>query len=124
MEGYSSYLFLAMFGLAALLFALAPLGLARLWAWKFAPRKPGSVKNAAYECGLESAGVSGAGFHSRFYGYALVFLVFDVESIFLFPCAVAFLELPVGAVVAILVFVLLLAEGLVWAWLNGVLDWH
>ena len=120
---YEPYQFLAVFLVAAVLFALAPLGLARLWAKKFSPAKPGQEKNAVYECGLESRGSSVIRFKSEYYLYAIIFLIFDVEVLFLVPFAVAFLNLPVGAFIAMLVFILLLAEGLAWAWLKGVLTW-
>jgi NADH-quinone oxidoreductase subunit A len=107
----------------ALVFALLPLAAAWLWARFFSPPKPGPDKNATYECGLESKGDAWIHFHPQYYLYAIVFLVFDVEVIFLLPFAVAFTELPVGAVVAMLVFLLLLVEGLVWAWRKGVLAW-
>ena len=119
-----SYLFLVVLGLVAAGFCLAPLLLARVWALWFAPAKPGPEKNAPYECGLESAGEPGVRFHSGYYLYALVFLIFDVEMLFLLPAAVAWAGLPAGAVVAVLVFVLLLVEGLVWAWRKGVLEWR
>jgi NADH-quinone oxidoreductase subunit A len=109
--------------LAAAGFALAPLGLAWLWARKFSPRKPGPVKNALYECGLESQGDPWVQFKSEYYLYGIIFLVFDVETVFLLPFAVAFGGLPAGAFIAMMLFVLLLAEGLVWAWQKGVLTW-
>ena len=62
-------------------------------------------------------------FKSQYYIYCIIFLVFDVEAIFLVPFAVAFTTVPVGAFVAVLVFLLLLVEGLVWAWCKGCLDW-
>ena len=55
--------------------------------------------------------------------HAMLFVIFDVEAIFLIPFAVSFTGLPVGAFVAILVFVFLLLEGLVWAWSKGCLQW-
>ena len=76
--------------LAPLLFALTPLGLAWLWAKKFSPRKPGPGKNAIYECGLESKGDAWVQFKAEYYLYAIIFLIFDVETIFLLPFAVAF----------------------------------
>lgn len=118
------YLFLALFLAVAALFPLAPLALARVWARRFSPPKPGADKNAAYECGLASAGDPLVRFRSGYYLYGLLFLVFDVEIVFLFPFAVAFLQLPVGAVVAMLIFVLLLLEGLAWAWMKGLLTWR
>jgi NADH-quinone oxidoreductase subunit A len=118
-----SYLVLVVFMIAAALFALVPLVLARLWARRFAPAKPGPQKNAIYECGLESKGDAWGRFKSEYYLYAIIFLVFDVEVIFLLPFAVAFTGLPVGGFIAMLVFLLLLVEGLAWAWMKGVLTW-
>ena len=109
---YSPYLFIVLLLIAAILFALAPLGLAWLWAKKFSPRKPGPVKNAIYECGLESKGDAWVQFKAEYYLYAIIFLIFDVETIFVLPFAVAFGGLSAGAFVAMLVFLLLLAEGL------------
>lgn len=62
-------------------------------------------------------------FKAHYYLYAILFLIFDVEVLFLLPFAVTFTTLPVGALVAMLVFILLLAEGLVWAWHRGHLEW-
>ena len=121
---YSPYLFIAVLLVAAVLFALTPLGLAWLWAKKFSPRKPGPGKNAIYECGLESKGDAWVQFKAEYYLYAIIFLIFDVETIFVLPFAVAFGGLSVGAFVAMLVFLLLLAEGLFWAWRKGVLTWR
>ena len=120
---YSPYLFIGVLMIAAAGFALAPLGLAWLWAKRFSPGKPGSSKNAIYECGLESKGDAWVQFKAEYYLYAIMFLVFDVETVFLLPFAVAFAGLSVGAFVAMMVFLLLLAEGLVWAWQKGVLTW-
>ena len=117
------YLFLTLLMLAAGLFALTPLALARLWTWKFSPAKPGPSKAAIYECGLKSEGDAWVQFRSEYYIYALIFLIFDVEMLFLLPFAVSFGGLPTGAVVAMLIFVLLLVEGLAWAWQKGVLLW-
>jgi NADH-quinone oxidoreductase subunit A len=120
---YPANLFLVVFVLMALGFAVAPLLLARLWAAKFSPAKPGQDKNAVYECGLETKGDARIQFRSEYYLYGIIFLIFDVETIFLFPFAVAFGKLSVGAFLAMMVFLLLLVEGLVWAWLKGVLTW-
>ena len=104
-------------------FAIGPLILARLWAWKYSPPKSGESKNAIYECGLESKGDAWVQFRSEYYLYGIIFLIFDVETIFLLPFAVAFGGLPIGAFLAMMVFLLLLVEGLVWAWKKGVLNW-
>ena len=120
---YSPALFILILAAGALGFALAPLALAWLWAWKYSPRKPGPDKNAIYECGLESKGDAWVQFKSEYYLYAIIFLIFDVEAIFLLPFAVAFTTLSVGAFIAMMIFLLLLVEGLVWAWKKGILNW-
>jgi NADH-quinone oxidoreductase subunit A len=120
----NNYFFLAVFLGVAVVFPLIPIGLARLWALIYSPAKPGPEKNAIYECGLVSKGDAWVQFRSSYYLYAILFLVFDVEVIFLLPFAVSFLGLSAGAVVAMLVFLLLLAEGLAWAWKKGVLTWE
>jgi NADH:ubiquinone oxidoreductase subunit 3 (chain A) len=90
-----------------LVFPLIPLALAWLWRRFFQPPKPGAEKNATYECGVESIGDAQIQFRSQYYLYAIIFLIFDVEAIFLVPFAVAFTGLPVGAFIAILIFLLL-----------------
>src|SRR5579871_6177914 len=120
----SPYLLIAVFMVAAAVFGLMPLLLAYLWAKYFSPKKPGKEKNAIYECGLESKGDAWVQFKSEYYIYAIIFLIFDVETVFLLPFAVSFGGLPVGAFVAMMIFLLLLVEGLVWAWKKGVLTWR
>ena len=119
----SPYLLIVILLVAAVLFALTPLALAWFWSKKFSPRKPGPDKNATYECGLESKGDAWIQFKAEYYLYAIIFLIFDVETIFLLPFAVSFTGLSVGAFVAMAVFILLLVEGLVWAWQKGLLTW-
>src|SRR5256885_15003729 len=92
-----SYLVIVVLLVGAVLFALTPLALAWIWAKKFSPRKPGPDKNAIYECGLESKGDAWIQFKTEYYLYAIIFLIFDVETIFLLPFAVAFAGLPAGA---------------------------
>jgi NADH:ubiquinone oxidoreductase subunit 3 (subunit A) len=118
-----SYLLVVMLLIAALLFALTPLALAYAWSRLFSPQKPGHDKNAIYECGLESKGDAWIQFKPEYYLYAIIFLIFDVETIFLLPFAVAFTGLSAGAFLAMMIFLLLLVEGLVWAWTKGVLTW-
>jgi NADH:ubiquinone oxidoreductase subunit 3 (subunit A) len=117
------YLSIAVLAIAAAGFAIAPLGLAWLWAKKFSPRKPGPNKNTTYECGLETKDDAVIQFRPEYYLYGIIFLIFDVEAIFLLPFAVSFGGLTLGACIAMMVFLLLLVEGLVWAWQKGVLTW-
>jgi NADH:ubiquinone oxidoreductase subunit 3 (subunit A) len=125
MTGQSEHPWLTVVGLliGGVAFGFAPLALAWLWARVFSPNKPGREKNATYECGLESTGDAWIQFGASYYLYAIVFLVFVVEAVFLLPFAVAFTGLTLGASIAMLVFLLLLVEGLVWACQKGVLTW-
>ena len=120
---YHPYLFILLLGLSAVGFALVPLGLAWVWARKFSPKKENQIKNATYECGLESRGDAWIPFKSEYYLYAIIFLIFDVETIFLLPFAVSFGGLGAGAFLSLMVFLCLLVAGLVWAWLKGILVW-
>jgi NADH:ubiquinone oxidoreductase subunit 3 (subunit A) len=120
---HDPYLVIFVLMVAAILFALTPLVLAWIWSKKFSPRKPGPDKNAIYECGLESKGDAWIPFKSEYYLYAIIFLIFDVETIFLFPFAVSFAGLSAGAFVEMIIFLLLLVLGLAWAWQKRVLTW-
>jgi NADH-quinone oxidoreductase subunit A len=117
------YAFLALFLGVALAFPLVMLAVAWLWVKCFQPAKPGMLKNATYECGLAPSGDPWIQFKAHYYLYAILFLIFDVEVLFLLPFAVAFTSLSVGALVTMLAFILLLVEGLVWAWQRGHLVW-
>jgi NADH-quinone oxidoreductase subunit A len=120
MDSYTSqYLFIAVFFAVAVGFPLAPLVIARL----VAPRRPTQTKNDIYECGLVSKGDAWVQFRVGYYIYALLYVIFAVETVFLYPWAVAFLGLSFGAFLAMMVFVLLLVEGLIYAWAKGALDW-
>ena len=115
--------FLVLFLAVAVAFPVIMLAVARSWARWFQPAKPGLVKNDVYECGIAPSGDSWIQFKAHYYLYAILFLIFDVEVLFLLPFAVAFTNFPAGALVVMLAFILLLAEGLVWAWHRGHLEW-
>ena len=119
----TDHLRLLVFLSVAARFPLIPLLLARLWFRGFSPLKPSPDKNRAYECGVLPIGRAQTPFKPQYYLYGLVFLIFDVEAVFLLPVAAAFLELPAAACLAVLVFLLLVFEGLVWAWWKGLLRW-
>jgi NADH:ubiquinone oxidoreductase subunit 3 (subunit A) len=87
------------------------------------PKKPNALKNSAYECGIETVGETWVQFKVQYYIFALVFVVFDVETVFLFPFAVAFGQVSLFAVLEAVVFIAILAGGLVYAWRKGVLTW-
>ena len=117
------YAFLTLFAVVAVAFPLVMLTVARTWFRFFQPAKPGLDKNAVYECGVAPTGDSWIQFKAHYYLYAILFLIFDVEVLFLLPFAVNFTALPAGALLVMLAFILLLAEGLVWAWHRGHLEW-
>jgi NADH:ubiquinone oxidoreductase subunit 3 (subunit A) len=104
---------------------LAPVmpALALLIPRLIAPRRPNPIKSDTYECGIETFGVTWVQFKAQYYIYALVFLVFDIEVIFLFPWAVAFDQLPLFAVFEGVIFILILVAGLIYTWRKGILEW-
>lgn len=101
------------------IFPAAPVILNRV----LGPQKPNAIKQQTYECGIETIGDSWIQFKVQYYIYALVFVVFDIEAVFLFPIAVAFDQLSAFAVGATVLFIILLADGLVYAWNRGALEW-
>ncbi len=114
-----NYLFLAVFILVAILFPLLPILLARV----VAPKKPSPIKNATYECGMETIGETWIQFRVQYYLYALLFVIFDIETIFVYPWAVAFNQLGLFAFIEMIVFLAILAGGWAYAWRKGVLEW-
>jgi NADH-quinone oxidoreductase subunit A len=92
-------------------------------SWLVRPSNPTAQKNQIYECGEEPKGTPWMQFNNRFYTVALVFLLFDVEVVFLFPWAVVFKELGMFAFVEMFVFVGILLVGLAYAWVKGDLEW-
>lgn len=118
------YLAILAFFAVALAVPIGALVLARVWMRFFTPIKRGEDKNALYECGVNPLAERQTRFHSQYYLFGLLFLLFDVETVFLLPFAVAFLKLSAGAFLVAMLFLLLLAEGLVWAWSKGLLNWR
>lgn len=95
------------------------------------PSVPSPLKLTTYECGVESVGTGWSQMNIRYYVFAFLFVIFDVEAIFLFPWAVIFGDLdattpvsPVFALVAMFLFIGTLLEGLAYAWKKGVLKWE
>lgn len=94
-----------------------------LLGWLARPARPGYEKNAVYECGEPPIGTAWIRYNIRFYTIALVYLVFDVEVVFLVPVMLVLRELRWVAVCEVLTFVGILAIGLAYAWRYGNLDW-
>jgi len=87
------------------------------------PSKPNPIKNSTYECGEIPIGETWVRFNVRFYVIAIVFLLFDVEVVFLLPWAIVFKELGWFAFIEMIVFVAILFAGFVYIWRKGDLDW-
>lgn len=111
--------FVVVFGLIALGFPLLAMGM----AWLLRPHRAGPIKTSTYECGLETTGDAWVQFKVQYYLFALVFVVFDLETVYLYPWAVAYNRLPLFALVEMALFILILAMGLVYAWRKGALKW-
>jgi NADH-quinone oxidoreductase subunit A len=112
------WLFVGIFLLLAPVFPIAAILIPRI----IAPRKPNPIKMQTYECGIETVGDTWVQFKVQYYIFALIFLIFDVETVFLYPWA-ALGNLPLFAVIEGLLFVLILIAGLVYAWRKGALQW-
>ncbi|RPI82813.1 MAG: NADH-quinone oxidoreductase subunit A [Chloroflexi bacterium] len=115
----SDWLYIGIFLLLAPIFPGAAILIPRI----IAPRKPNPIKQDTYECGLETYGDTYIRFKVQYYIFALVFLVFDVEVVFLYPWAVAFDVIPLFAVFEGILFIGILIAGLFYAWKKGVLEW-
>jgi NADH-quinone oxidoreductase subunit A len=114
-----SYLTVAVFAAAAALLVGGILGLSRL----IQPRHPTTEKLISYESGVDPLGGGWSQSQVRYYIFALLFVMFDVEAVFIFPWAVRLDLLATFGLVEMVVFVVILALGLVYAWRKGVLRW-
>ena len=115
----NEWLFIGVFLLLAPVFPGVALVIPRI----IAPRKPNPIKTQTYECGMETVGDTWVQFRVQYYIFALIFLVFGVETVFLFPWAAAFDQLPLFAVVEGFIFIVILVAGLLYAWRKGALKW-
>ncbi len=88
------------------------------------PHKPEEAKYTTYESGIEPFHDSRIQFNLGYYVFALMFLIFDVETVFLYPWAVAYDKLGIFALIEMLIFVIMLVIGLVYAWKKKVLKWN
>lgn len=112
------------FPILLLLFAATALG-GTMWivASIFGPNNPTPVKDAPFECGNPSFGTQGKRFSVKFYIVAILFLIFDLEVVFLYPWAVLFRELGWFGFIQMAVFLLILVVGLAYEWKKGALEW-
>ena len=121
----SDFGYIGIFLVAALAFTasmiLIPVTLRLL---RIVPRKPSPTKASPFECGMETSGRTWVQFNFRYYFFALLFVIFDIQVVFLYPWAVEFGHLRVFGLVEMLAFFLILAVGFVYAWRKGVLRWR
>jgi NADH:ubiquinone oxidoreductase subunit 3 (subunit A) len=115
----NEWLYIGIFLVIGILIPILPL----VFAAVVAPKKPNPIKQSTYECGIETVGESLVQFKAQYYIFALVFLVFDVETVFLFPWALSLKALPLFAVLEGILFIAILVAGLVYAWRKGMLEW-
>jgi NADH-quinone oxidoreductase subunit A len=113
-------LFIIFTVLFALIIVIIPIILRFL---KVVPHNPNPIKNATFECGMETIGKTWVQFNFRFYFYALVFLALDVLVVFLFPWAVNVKELGYAGLIGILVVLFIVVVGYLYAWRKKVLEW-
>ena len=111
---------IALFLVVAVIFPIVPLVLSGF----LAPHKPNPVKLEPYESGMETIGPTHVQFPIRYYLYALIFVIFDVEVIYLFPWALVYDKLPVVAAAEMAVFIVLLLVGLAYAWRKRAFEWQ
>lgn len=115
----SAYIPIFLFLVVAMLFPVAALLAAKL----LRPATPFPTKLEAYECGIKAASNSRGRYTVRFYIVAILFVIFDVETIFLFPWAVRYKQLGWFGVAEVAVFLAILIIGYVWAYKKGALEW-
>lgn len=116
----SNYAFILILSAIAFIIPFAAITIGGL----LGPKRPDPIKNATYESGVETIGDTWVQFKAQYYLIGLIFLIFDVEVIFLFPIAVAFQQLSLFGVLAAVTFVIILLLGLLLEWRKGALEWE
>jgi NADH:ubiquinone oxidoreductase subunit 3 (subunit A) len=116
---YTDWLYIGLILIISAALPAAPIVL----TWILGPRRGNAIKNSTYECGIETVGETWVQFKAAYYIFALAYVVFDVETVFLFPFAAAFGRVDLWAVGEAVLFILILAAGLVYVWRKGALEW-
>ena len=109
--------------IVVILTAIALVGIALGVARIVSPRSYNRQKGEAYECGIPTRGRSWMQFKAGYYLFAILFLMFDVEAVFLFPWAVTVQDAGIDGLINILFFMVILSLGLAYAWRKGALEW-
>ncbi len=119
----ADYAYIAILLVAAISFPILILVVHNVLSYRSKRPDPFNVKTSTYECGMQTIGTPWVQFNFRYYFYALLFVIFDVETVFLLPWAVHFKELKLFGFVEMLIFILILVVGLVYAWKKRVMEW-
>ena len=119
-----SFAYIGLFLLVAILFPVATIVIPKiLTSIGIVPHKPNPAKYSTYECGMETIGKSWVQFNFRYYYLALLFLVFDIEAVFLYPWAVAYKKLALFGLIEMFIFIAILVVGYIYAWKKRALEW-
>lgn len=117
---FESYLTVGAFAVLGAVLVLVMLGVAAV----LRPTNPTTAKELTYECGVDPVGAGWSQTYVRYYVFGLLFVIFDVEAVFIFPWAVILERLGLFGLVEMVVFILILVLGLVYAVRKGVLRWE
>lgn len=121
---FQDYGYIGLFLVIALAFSVLLLIIPLILRFvKIVPHRPNKVKNAIFECGMETIGKTWVRFNFRYYFYALMFIALDVMVIFMYPWAVNLRNGKIFALVAMLIFVFIIVIGYLYAWKKKVLEW-
>ena len=119
-----NYAYVGLFVLVAVIFASVMLILPIIFRFlNIIPKKPTPIKNSTFECGMETIGRSWVQFNFRYYFYALMFIALDIMAVFLYPWAVGIRQNGYFGLVLILIFIVILLVGYIYAWKKRVLEW-
>ena len=117
---FESYLTVGVFAALGVVLVMVMLGIAAV----LSPRNPTRAKELTYECGVDPVGTGWSQTYVRYYVFGLLFVIFDVEAVFIFPWAIILERLGVFGLVEMLVFIAILLLGLIYAVRKGVLKWE
>ena len=121
----TNYGYIGLYFVAAVLFTLLMLGIPIILRFlKVVPHHPNPIKNATFECGVDTIGKTWVQFNFRYYIYALLYVVFAIETVFLYPWAVYFRQLGLFGLIEITIFLAILVVGYVYAWQKRILEWR
>ena len=119
-----NYGYIGLFLVVAIVFAVTTLLLP--YSLRFLgiiPKKPNPIKTSTFECGMETIGKTWVRFNFRYYFYALMFIVFDIMVVFIYPWAVSLKQLGYSSLIVILIFIFFITIGYLYAWRKKVLEW-